>query len=75
MQSNKFVKLAKEIAKKNKPTFDALIEYEKTGKIRSKARMNFTIDKSVAQNFKKYCKENGFNMSSKVEKAMNEMIE
>lgn len=75
MSSDKFMKIAKDIAKKNKETFDALIQYEKTGKIRSKTRMNFTIDKSIAQNFKQYCEENGFNMSSKVEKAMNEMIE
>jgi hypothetical protein len=75
MQSNKFLKLARKIAERDKEVFDSLIEFEKTKKIRSKTRLNFTIDKAVASNFKKYCREKGYNMSAKIEKAMDEMIE
>ncbi|HIH31087.1 TPA: hypothetical protein HA235_00105 [Candidatus Woesearchaeota archaeon] len=75
MSSDKFLRLAKMISERDKPVFDELINYEKTGKIRSKTRMNFTVDKSTAANFKKYCKNNGYNMSSKIENAMKEMID
>ncbi len=68
------MKLARKIAERDKVVFDSLIEFERTKRIRSKTRLNFTIDKGVASNFKKYCREKGFNMSAKVEKAMNEMM-
>ena len=74
MSSDKFMKIAKNTLKKHKEVFDALMEYEKTGKIRSKTRMNFTVDKSLAVNFKKHCEEKGYNMSSKIEKAMMEIV-
>jgi len=75
MPSNKFLKLARKIAERDKDIFDSLIEFERTKRMRSKTRLNFTIDKGVASNFKKYCRGKGFNMSAKIEKAMNEMIE
>jgi hypothetical protein len=74
MSSDRFIKLAKEITERDKPLFDALIEFEKTGKIRSKTRMNFTIDKSIAENFKKHSREKGYNMSKKIEQSMRELI-
>ncbi|MBW2984987.1 hypothetical protein KY361_07745 [Candidatus Woesearchaeota archaeon] len=75
MQSNKFLKIAKEVAEKDKVLFDTLIEFEKTKKIRTKSRLNFTIDKSIASRFKKFCRDKGYNMSAKVEKAMKDIIE
>lgn len=74
MQSNKFLKIAKDIAGKDKALFDTLIEFEKTKKIRTKTRLNFTIDKSIASRFKKFCRDKGFNMSAKIEQAIREMI-
>jgi post-segregation antitoxin (ccd killing protein) len=59
---------------KNKPLFDSLMEFEKTKKIRTKIRLNFTIDKSVASQFKKFCRENGYNMSAKIEEAMRKIV-
>ena len=73
MQS-KLVKIAHEIAIKRRPMFDALIEFEKTKKIRSKIRLNFTIDKTVARDFKQFCRSKGYNMSAKIEQAMREII-
>ena len=75
MQSNKFLKIAKEVAEKDKVLFDTLIEFEKTKKIRTKSRLNFTIDKSIASRFKKFCRDKGYNMSAKVEKAMKDIID
>ncbi|MBI2106720.1 hypothetical protein HYT57_01935 [Candidatus Woesearchaeota archaeon] len=71
MQSNtKFLKIAKGIVKKDKPLFDTLIEFEKTKKMITKTRMNFTVDKTVASRFKKFCRDKGYNMSSKIEQYM-----
>lgn len=74
MQSNKFIKIAKNIAKKDKEIFDSLIEFEKTHRIQSKTRLNFTIDKNTSSQFRKYCKEQGYNMSAKIEQAMNDIV-
>ena len=75
MQSNRFLKIAKEIAQKDKAVFDTLIEFEKTKRIRTKLRLNFTIDKSIASRFKKFCRDKGYNMSAKVEQAIKDLVE
>ena len=75
MASNKrFLGLAESIRKRDKQVFDTLMEFEKTKRIRTKTRMNFTIDRGVASRFKKYCREHGYNMSSKVERAIKEVV-
>ncbi len=75
MPSNKFLKKAREIAVRDKKVFDTLLEFEKTKKIRTKTRLNFTIDKSVAYRFKRFCRDKGYNMSAKVEQLMKKLIE
>lgn len=75
MQSSKFLSIAKKIAGKDKEVFDTLMDFEKTKKIRTKNRLNFTIDRSVASRFKKFCREHGYNMSAKIEQVMKEMVE
>jgi hypothetical protein len=74
MQSNKFLQTAKKIVKRDSAVFDTLMEFEKTKKIRSKTRLNFTIDKPAAMNFRKLCRNKGYNMSAKVEQAIKDMI-
>ena len=74
MGSNKFLKIADRIVKEDKELFDTLLEFEKSKKIRTKIRMNFTIDKSVASRFKKFCRKNGYNMSAKIEQVMENMV-
>jgi putative hemolysin len=75
MSSSKILEIARRAVKEDKHMFDALLEYEKTGKIRTKERLNFTIDKGIANTFRKYCREHGYNMSAKVEEALNKMTE
>jgi len=75
MSSNKFQQIAKKIVNNNKTMFEELMEFEKTKKIRTKTRLNFTIDKNIASQFKKFCRKKGYNMSSKIEQAMKEMME
>jgi len=74
MQSDKFIKIAEKIAERDKAVFDTLIEFEKTKRIRTKERLNFTIDKNLASQFKKMCREKSYNMSSKIEQAMKEIL-
>jgi len=74
MSSNKFLRKAKEIKNRDKEFFDSLMEFEKTGKMSTKTRLNFTIDKVTAEKFRKYCKNNGYNMSAKLEQSMINMM-
>lgn len=67
MQQSKFVKRAEEILEKHPGMFDALLEFEKTGKIKTKSRANFTIDRTLLRRFRRYCKENHINMSAMIE--------
>ena len=71
---SKLVKIAHKIAVGHRPLFDTLLELEKTKSIRSKVRLNFTIDKTVARDFKTFCRSRGYNMSAKMERAIKEMI-
>lgn len=75
MQSDDFLQTAKKLVIRDKAVFDTLLEFEKTKKIKTKERLNFTIDKSIASRFKKFCREKGYNMSAKIEQAMREIIE
>ena len=75
MSSNKFVQKAQKVAKENPELFQTLMEFEKTKKIRTKIKLNFTIDKTIASQFKKYCREHGYNMSAKVEQSMRKMMQ
>ena len=72
---NKFTKIAKSVVEKNPHLFDSLMELEKTGKMRTKKRLNFTIDKNIAARFQEYCKHHRYSMSAKIEKAMEEIME
>ena len=75
MPSNKFLKIARNIAERDKALFDTLTEFEKTKRIRTKTRLNFTIDKAIASRFKKFCRDKGFNMSAKIEQAIGNLVE
>lgn len=74
MPSNKLTNLAKKIAERDKAVFNTLVEFEETKKIRTKTRLNFTIDKTTALQFKQYCRKHGYNMSAKIEQAMKEVV-
>ena len=72
--SKKFLETADRILREKPEMFEALMEYERTKRIRTKERLNFTIDRSLASQFKKFCREHAYNMSAKVEQAMREMM-
>ena len=74
MSSTKFQKIANRVLKEDKEVFDALLEFEKTKKLNTKTRLNFTVDRSIARRFKEHCQKKGYNMSAKIEKAMEKII-
>jgi|TARA_B100002003_G_C14008039_1_gene486409 hypothetical protein len=75
MQSSKISKIADRIVKEDNALFDALLEFEKTKKIRTKTRLNFTVNKGLASKFKKVCRDKGYNMSAKIEQSMRNLVE
>lgn len=70
MSSNQVLQKIDKIIKENPRAFDALMEFEKTGKLPKtvyRQRINLTIDSNILSNFKKYCKSNNYNMSRLIE--------
>lgn len=57
--------------------FNALAEYDKTGKLPKlsyKKRIDITIDAALLRQLKEYCREHGFKLSQLIEKHMKEML-
>ena len=68
MQS--FLEKAKEVIAKNQDVITVFEELDRTGKFRKrayKARAAFTLDEELFNRFRNYCKENGINMSRRIE--------
>ncbi len=71
MQSSKLVKYAKEAVIEHPELFEALLEYERTGKLpkpNPKQRANFTIDAKLIRQYREYCKNHGYKMSARIER-------
>ncbi len=68
MQS--FLDKAKEVIARNQDVLNALEELDRTGKLRKvnyKTRVSFTIDEELFNKFRSYCRQNGINMSGRIE--------
>ena len=68
MQS--FLDKAKEVIAKNQDVLSALEELDRTGKLRKisyKTKVSFTVDEELFNKFRNYCKQNGLNMSGRME--------
>lgn len=77
MSSSKFLKRARKVIKENPRMFEALLEFEKTGKLPKlnyRERINLTIDSKLLRIFKKYCQEHSYNMSRLIEKHIKEEL-
>ncbi|MBI2110488.1 hypothetical protein HYT51_01790 [Candidatus Woesearchaeota archaeon] len=71
MPSSNLVKYAKEAVKEHPELFEALLEYERTGKLpkpNPKERANFTIDSKILREYRLYCKKHGYKMSARIER-------
>jgi hypothetical protein len=66
-QKSEILETSLRIIKEKPGVFKALEEFEKTGKARIKTRLNFTIDRVLANQFREYCRKHNLNMSKAVE--------
>ena len=65
------------IFKKYAEAFEALAEYDKTGKLPKlsyKKRIDITIDAKLLRQLKEYCRKHGFKISQLIEKHMREEL-
>jgi hypothetical protein len=77
MQESKFLKTFRKIHRAYPEMFAVLEEYDRTRKLRKisyKQRANFTIDATTLQQFRRYCREHGCNMSKLLEQFMREKV-
>ena len=68
MQS--FLEKAKEVIAKNQDVIAVFEELDRTGKFKKriyKTRVSFTLDEELFNKFRNYCKQNGINMSGRIE--------
>jgi len=78
MQSSKIVNYAKLAVKEHPELFEALLEYERTGKLlkpNPKERANFTIDAKLLKRYRLYCKKHGYKMSARIEKFIEKELD
>ena len=69
MQS--FLEKAKKVIAKNQDMLTVFEELDRTGKFRKrtyKTKVSFTIDEDLFNKFRNYCKQNGINMSGRMER-------
>lgn len=78
MPSGREIVLAAKKAIKERPEiFEALMEFERTGKVPKvdyKIRANFTLDARLLQKFREYCRKQGKKMSAVLEKHIAEEL-
>lgn len=77
LSGEKLLKKADKLIKEHPEMFEALLEFERTGKVPKpiyKKRANFTIDKKILKKFREYCEKQGYNMSKLIERFMEMKI-
>ncbi len=71
------LQIAKRIVKENPEYFEALVEFERTKKLpklQYKQRANFTIDSELLRKFRIYCQKQGYKMSAKLERLIQQEL-
>ncbi|MDD5133232.1 MAG: plasmid partition protein ParG [Candidatus Nanoarchaeia archaeon] len=71
LQDKEFVDLAKKIIKEKPEVFEALMDFEKTGRVpkfTKKERIDITIDSEILRKFRAYCEKNSLKISNVIEK-------
>ena len=65
-----FLEKAKKVIAKNQDVITVFEELDRTGKFRKrtyKTRAAFTVDEELFNKFRHYCRQNGINMSGRIE--------
>ena len=77
LSGKEIVLLAKKAIQEHPQAFEALMEFERTGKlpkVNYKIRANFTIDAQLLKKFREYCRLHGKKMSAVLEMHIVEEI-
>lgn len=75
LSGKEIVALAKKAVKEQPEVFEALMEFERTGKlpkVNYKIRANFTLDAALLRKFRDHCRSHGKKMSAVIEKYIQE---
>ena len=78
MPSSKLVDYARHAVVDHPELFEALLEYERTGKLlkpNPKERANFTIDARLLKAYRSYCQQHSYKMSTRIEKFMENELQ
>lgn len=78
LSGKKILENVDKIIKEKPEIFEALLEFERTGKLPKleyKERANFTINSKILKRFREYCKKQGYSMSKLIENFMKKHIE
>ncbi len=73
-----FLEKAKEVIAKNQDVLTVFEELDRTGRFKKriyKTRVAFTIDEELFNKFRNYCKQNGINMSGRIENYMRKELD
>ncbi|MBI2507831.1 hypothetical protein HYV89_02655 [Candidatus Woesearchaeota archaeon] len=73
-QKSKFLSKAMQLMGEKGSALKALEEFEKTGRTITKTRLNFTIDREIAREFRDYCRKHRLNMSKQIEDLIKKKI-
>lgn len=77
VSGKEFVKIAKKIIAQHPEAFEAMLEFERTGKLprpQYKERVNFTLDRNLIRELREYVREKNQKMSNLIEELLREKI-
>ena len=77
LSDKELIKFTNKVVNEQPEIFEALVEFEKTGKVPKftyKRRYNFTLDPELFKKFKIICETKGIKMSTKIEQYIREEI-
>jgi len=77
LSGKELIKTAERLLKEQPEIFDALLEFEKTGRVPKftyKRRYNFTLDPMLFNKFRVYCEKKGIKMSTRIEQHIREDV-
>ena len=77
LRGKKLIKLVDMVVKKHPEAFEAMLEFERTRKLPRpsyKERVNFTLNKNLIKDFRKYTKTKNQKMSNLLEDLIREKL-
>ena len=77
LSGKELIKFTDKMLKEQPEIFEALLEFEKTGRVPKftyKKRYNFTLNPELINKFRGYCEKKGIKMSTRIEQHIKEDI-